>query len=92
MAKAGRLKGNGSGLFLPEDKIKRAEFIRLINRILNRNVKKYGIPEGILKFKDVSEDAWYYEDIVVASNSYIADRDEDGSQRWKELIKIVPEM
>lgn len=91
-AKTGSLKGYGDGLFRPDEAITRAEFVTVMNRALNRSVNKGEILQGVKEFKDLSEDSWYYEDMVVATNSYTAERKEDNSQKWQKLLDLYVEM
>lgn len=90
-AKAGSLRGYGNGLFKPDESITRAEFVAVMNRILNRNANKAEILQGVKEFKDLSKDAWYYEDMVTATNSYTAERNMDNSQKWTKLLQIYVE-
>lgn len=88
----GWIKGYPNGQFKPDMPITRAEFVTFINKVLNRNVKKAEVLPGVRQFTDLTKDAWYYEDMVTATNSYLANRGDDGYQKWTELIKPQIEM
>ena len=43
----------------------------------------------VKSYKDLEKSAWYYEDILEATNThnYNEKRLEDGSEKWTEIIK-----
>jgi hypothetical protein len=57
--------GYEDGSFKPENNITRAEATTILNRILGWGADD---SQGELSFTDVSEDAWYYNDILLAAN------------------------
>lgn len=61
LAEKGVVAGKGERQFSPMDNIKREEFVRMV-------VNAFGLEaaDGEINFKDVAEDAWYYNDIKIA--------------------------
>ena len=57
-ARLGLLKGDNNGNYNPDSKITRAEFMALVNRVMNYSGKS----DDIRKFTDVSSAKWYYND------------------------------
>ena len=58
----------------------------LVNNVLNRKVSKENILEGCMQFKDLSEDAWYYEIVQEAVNCHSYTKDESGGEIWTEIF------
>ena len=87
----GWLKGYEDGTLKPDREITRAEFVTLVNRILDRKVIEENILSEIREFKDLEKSKWYYEDIVEATNShsYEEKRLKDNSEKWIDLIKSM---
>ena len=56
--KLGLLKGDNNGNYNPDKEISRAEFMALVNRVMNYTAKS----DSIRKFTDVSANNWYYAD------------------------------
>ncbi len=68
-AEKGFISGMGNGKFEPERKISRAEFVTILAGIFkNYDIK---IDDRINKFSDVSEDSWYYENVLWAVENEI---------------------
>ena len=90
----GWIKGYEDGTFKPDNPITRAEFITLVNNVLNRKVNKENIIDGINVFEDISPEQWYYEAIIEATNSheYEENRLEDNSEIWTKVIYPSLEM
>ena len=85
----GWIKGYEDGSIRADNFITRAEFVTLVNRMQNRKVDSENILENIKYFKDLEKNAWYYEDIVEATNThnYKEKRLENGSEKWTEIVK-----
>lgn len=83
------LKGYEDKSIKPDNNITRAEFIAMVNRVKDRKVDSENILQGIKEFKDLNKNAWWYEDVVEASNSHKFEnkRLEDGSEKWTRVIK-----
>ncbi|MDR0570583.1 MAG: InlB B-repeat-containing protein [Clostridiales Family XIII bacterium] len=75
-ASIGWLKGDGNGLFRPNDNITRAEFIAIMNRVLERGVdsEEDMLPAMIHWVDNADKAAWYYFDVQEATNSHDFDR------------------
>jgi hypothetical protein len=73
----GWYRGDGNGIFRPDDPITRAEFMSLVNRMLERVPKDVEDvnKQWAKKWPDnMNEDAWYYIAVQEATNSHIYDR------------------
>ena len=85
-AERGWIGGYPDGTFRPNEYITRAEATALINKVLNRKVSEEGLLENARYWKDNSRDAWYYEDVIEATNSHDYERDEaTGIEKWTEI-------
>lgn len=62
MLDLGIVKGKSEMLFMPDDKITRAEFAAIISRVLN-------LETGENKFSDITDDKWYSEAVSAVSNA-----------------------
>ncbi len=79
---------NGSnGMFRPNDYITRAEVMAIVNRVLHRSVSSDYILEDAERWPDNAPTAWYYEDVIEATNSHTYERVAPGqiSERWIEI-------
>lgn len=63
MSEKGIISGYGNGFFGPDDTLTRAQAVKIINRVFMYETK------AEIDFSDVSEDAWYYEDVAIAVNA-----------------------
>ncbi len=63
MSEKGIISGYGNGFFGPDDTLTRAQAVKIINRVFMYETKTE------IDFSDVSEDAWYYEDVAIAVNA-----------------------
>lgn len=68
----GVISGDGGGLRL-DDKITRAEFAKVINRNFGFSIMDY------INFPDVSEDAWYYNEMLIAKKAGYLTGDDGGN-------------
>ncbi|MEG1442059.1 MAG: S-layer homology domain-containing protein, partial [Oscillospiraceae bacterium] len=66
LAEKNIINGNGSGLFMPNDSVKREEFVKMIVIAFNLSDKN-----GSCDFLDVDESDWCYTYIAAAVNSGI---------------------
>lgn len=82
--KQGWINGYEDGSFRPDDKIKRSEFAKIINTLLERKVEKENILKGIKDFKDLFGEEWYYTEIVEATNGHKYEI-KDNKEIWLEL-------
>ena len=83
-AEAGLVYGYTDGTFRPDQNITRAETIVMVNRILGRSASADTVVNGYKTFSDVSANAWYYWDIVEASNNHTFSLD-GSTEHWTAL-------
>ena len=85
----GWVRGYEDGTFKPEQAITRAEFVTLVNNVLDRRVRKEDILPDAIQFKDLSANAWYYEACQEAVNSHYYERENPGDfEVWTELYEF----
>ena len=85
-AKKGWVNGYPDGSFKPDQYITRAEFVTLVNNVLERRVHKENILENARAFPDLLESKWYYEAMQEAINSHLYIRLEDTVEQWEEIV------
>jgi hypothetical protein len=88
------VNGYGDNTFRPEQSITRAEAVKLINRMLDREVDEQGLLDGTIQFTDNADKAaWYYYEIQEAANGHDYDRRSDKSdvENWTKLNSGVIE-
>ncbi len=83
-AESGLVCGYADGTFRPDQNITRAETIVMVNRILGRSVSADTVVNGYNTFSDVPDGAWYYWDIVEASNLHTFQMD-GSEEKWDAL-------
>ena len=83
-ADAGLVYGYTDGTFRPDQNITRAETIVMVNRILGRSASADTVVKGYKTFSDVAAGAWYYWDIVEASNGHSFSMD-GSTEKWTAL-------
>ena len=88
----GWVNGYPDGTFKPDQCITRAEFVTLVNNVLERRVHKGDILPEARAFPDLPEDAWYYEAMQEAINSHTYNRLEDSYEEWLEIYYPVLDM
>lgn len=91
-AERGWVKGYTDGTFKPNQYITRAEFVTLVNNVLERRVRRSDILPGARQFPDLPENEWYYEAMMEAVNSHYFERLEDDYERWTEIYYHELEM
>lgn len=91
-AAKGWVEGYPDGTFQPDNYITRAEFVTLVNRILNRKVRAENILPEAKQFPDLLPDSWYYEAMQEAVNSHLYEREEDDYEKWLEIYEPDIEM
>jgi hypothetical protein len=84
-AQKGWVNGYPDGSFKPDQYITRAEFVTLVNNVLERRVRKENILENARMFPDLVEGKWYYEAMQEAINSHFYTRLEDSFELWEEI-------
>ncbi len=85
-AQKGWVNGYPDGSFKPDQYITRAEFVTLVNNVLERRVRKENILETARMFPDLVEGKWYYEAMQEAINSHLYTRTEDTFELWEEVF------
>ncbi|MCK9216781.1 MAG: S-layer homology domain-containing protein [Firmicutes bacterium] len=90
--KKGWINGYKDGTFKPDQYITRAEFVTLVNNVLERRVTRSEILPKAKQFPDLSEDKWYYEAMQEAINSHHYERLENGYETWTEIYYPELEM
>lgn len=81
----GWIVGDKNNNFRPNDYITRAEFVTLINKVLDRKVNIDNMLEGKKDYLDLDSSKWYYLEIQEAVNGHEYKRLEDGSEKWTKL-------
>ncbi|TFZ39953.1 VWA domain-containing protein [Soehngenia longivitae] len=84
-AEKGWVNGYEDGTFKPDNYISRAEFVTLVNQVLNRRVSKENILEDARQFPDLIEGKWYYEAMQEAINSHEFEWLEDDTEKWTKI-------
>jgi len=90
----GWFQGYPDGTFRPNQPITRAEFVTLVNRMLERQPElEEDLLSNMTTFPDNPSDAWYYLAIQEAANSHEMDRKETYIptldfyyEKWTELL------
>ncbi|MDD4688966.1 MAG: S-layer homology domain-containing protein [Eubacteriales bacterium] len=86
--RVGWIAGYDDNTFRPDQYITRAEAITIINRILVRYVNEEGLVDGYVKWPDNAQSAWYYYNVIEATNSHSFDREADKSiESWKAITE-----
>lgn len=84
----GWITGYEDGSFRPDNYITRAEAMAIINRILVRYVNNDGIHNDAKQWPDNNPNAWYYFDVLEATNSHKFERqDDDIHENWVEITE-----
>lgn len=88
----GWVSGYPDGTFKPDQYITRAEFVTLVNNVLERRVHKENILSEAKDFPDLLNTMWYYEAMMEAINSHYYERLEDGYELWLEIYYPILDM
>ena len=83
-AAKGWVQGN-DGKFRPDESMTRAEFVTMMNNILDRKTKAEDMVDGRKVYKDLDKKKWYYEAMEEAINSHDYRRD-TGLEKWIRLV------
>lgn len=78
----GWINGYPDMTFKPEQAITKAEAMTLINNVLRRKVPTENIHPDAIFWPDISEDDWFYEAVMEATNSHDYIIGEDGKELW----------
>lgn len=82
------IDGYSDGTFKPEKFITRAEVMKIINNMLNRHVAEEGLVENAKRWDDNDPNAWYYYEVIEATNPHNYDRAEgEIYESWTEIVE-----
>jgi hypothetical protein len=84
---AGWIRGFGDGTFRPDNTILRCEAMMLINDVLDRRVNTSGLLADAKQWPDNSEEKWYFEIVMEASNSHCCERADSAksTEKWTKM-------
>ncbi len=90
VAAKGWIEGYADKTFRPDEKITRAEAVKLVNRILERTPDIKNLLPNMIEFKDNQDvDKWYYVEIQEAANSHEYTRsDSKSTETWTKLLPV----
>ncbi len=83
----GWISGYGDGTFRPDNVIIRCEAMKMINEELDRRVNTEGLCSGTQQWPDNTQDKWYYEIVLEATNTHDYQR-EDRPKSMEKWTKI----
>lgn len=82
------INGYDDGTFRPDKYITRAEAITIINKMMVRYADAESIAPGAKQWNDNLPTAWYYYQILEATNSHAFTRREDGyNENWTKILE-----
>ena len=84
-ATKGWVNGYPDKTFKPDQYVTRAEFVTLVNNVLERRVHRENILPEARAFPDLLDTMWYYEAMQEAINSHLYIRLEDSFENWIEI-------
>ncbi|MDP4117837.1 MAG: S-layer homology domain-containing protein [Bacillota bacterium] len=86
VADSGWITGYEDGTFRPDAYITRAEAMTIINRILNRHINEEGLSKDAKQWSDNLPSAWYYYDVLEATNAHDYKREENETyETWTSI-------
>ena len=83
----GWIVGGDDGKFRPNDNITRAEFVTLVNGVLDRDTRIENMLPNRIVFNDLDLDKWYAKEIEEAANGHDYIRLEDKTESWTKLLE-----
>ena len=85
-ASKGWVGGYTDGTFKPQRAITRAEAMTLVNNVLEREVDEEGLLADAKQWPDNKKDAWYYYEVLEATNSHDYTRRGSGTvENWTAI-------
>jgi len=83
----GWINGYGNGTFRPDHSIVRCEAMMLINDVLDRRINIAGLHKDTKQWPDNTEDKWYYEIVLEATNTHDYERADKpkSMEKWTEI-------
>lgn len=86
-ARNGLVEGYDDGLYYPDQKITRAEVMKIVNYLLNRRVNEEGLLPETERWRDNPSDKWYYYEVIEATNTHDFVREEGAEfETWTQLL------
>lgn len=86
-AEKGWINGYGDGTFRPNYIIIRCEAMKLINEMLDRRINIAGLHKDTKQWPDNTEDKWYYEIVLEATNTHDYERANKAKsmEKWTKI-------
>lgn len=86
-AEKGWINGYGDGTFRPDHIIIRCEAMKLINEVLDRRINQSGLHKDTKQWPDNTEDKWYYEIVLEATNTHDYERENrpKSMEKWTKI-------
>jgi len=86
-AEKGWINGYGDGTFRPDHIIIRCEAMKLINEVLDRRINISGLHKDTKQWPDNTEDKWYYEIVLEATNTHDYERADKpkSMEKWTKI-------
>lgn len=85
---SGWIDGYDDNTFRPNQYITRAEVMKIVNHMLDRAVNEEGLVEDAKRWIDNPQDAWYYYEVIEATNFHAYDRAEgDEFEVWAAILE-----
>ena len=70
--------------FRPRANITRAEVMTIVNRMLDRRIRRADVPAACNPFSDLDYDYWAYATVLEASIAHDYERQDDGYELWTD--------
>lgn len=90
LASNGIIDGYENGTFAPEQEIKRAEAVKMINLLYDRYTKEDSLEnidkKELKEFTDLNSNHWAYYHLLEAANNHIANKNDKGLEIWKTIV------
>ena len=85
----GWITGYEDNTFRPDQYITRAEAMTIVNNMLQRQVNAEGIHADAVQWTDNTSDAWYYYEVLEATNSHKCEEraENELNEKWTECIE-----
>jgi hypothetical protein len=79
----GWINGYPNGEFRPQNRITRAEVVKIVNCMLGRGIKLADLPADLPGYTDLTSSHWAYCEIMEATVAHQCERHPDGWEIWK---------
>lgn len=85
---SGWIDGYDDNTFKPDKYITRAEVMKIVNHMLDRAVNEEGLVEDAKRWIDNPSDAWYYYEVIEATNFHTYGRAEgEKLEVWEAILE-----